>query len=206
LPSPGNAVVLINFSMPKAIFLLLFPVFWCFSGNTQEDPQLKVRVTAMLKVTETKDLEKMLDYTYPKLFTLAPREQIAEAMKNSFETDEFVSTFDSVKIKTIFPVFNSGNGQYAKITHTILMRMEFKEEIDSAQIGDILVLMEEQYGKGNVRINLKKNTFSILLNSVMVAVKDEYAKEWSFLNYDEESPMVEQLLSKEVIQKLKEYK
>ena len=134
MPSPGNAVVLINFSMLKAIFLLLFPLFWCFSGNAQEDPQLKVRVTAMLKVTESKDLEKMLDYTYPKLFTLAPREQIAEAMKNSFETDEFVSTFDSVKIKTIFPVFNSGNGQYAKITHTILMRMEFKEEIDSAQI------------------------------------------------------------------------
>lgn len=190
----------------KKLFLsfLLFALL-SKGSKAQTDTKLTERIAAMLKVTESKDLEKMLDYTYPKLFTLATREQMAEAMKNSFETEDFVSTFDSVKLGTVFPIFTIGKGQYAKINHTMLMRMKFKEEIDSAQSAEMMPMMEEQFGKGKVRFDKNLNTIVILLNSKMVAVKDDYAKEWSFVNYDEASPMVNMLFSKEVIEKLKEY-
>jgi hypothetical protein len=106
----------------------------------------------------------------------------------------------------VFPIFTIGTGQYAKISHTMLMRMTFKEPIDSAESAEMLPQMKEQFGKDNVRFDKKANAVVILLHSTMVAIKDEFAKEWSFVNYDEDSPMVEMLFSKEVIEKLKEYK
>jgi hypothetical protein len=160
----------------------------------------------MLLVTGDMNLEKILDYTYPKLFTIVTREQMKEALKSSFETEDFSATLDSVKLVSILPVFKTKDGQYAKIKHTMLMRMKFKEEMDSADGNIMIPLMEEGFGKGNVRFDKITNTVIAFINSEMVAIKDEFSPVWSFVNYDTENTMVTLLFSKEVIEKLKEYK
>lgn len=159
----------------------------------------------MLQVTEDKNLEKILDFTYPKLFEIATREQLTQAMRDAFETEEFSTTLDSVKLKTIFPVFIIKDGEYAKIKHTMLMRMKFKMSLDSYNSNSMVPIMEETFGKGNVRLDKEQNSIVIFINSVMVAVKDEFSPEWSFVNYNEEDPMSDLIFSKEVIEKLKEY-
>lgn len=203
--SPCNAVALINFSMKKLLLLLLVIIIG-LKSFAQQDPRLLERLDSMLKVTESWNLEKILDYTYPKLFTVAPREQMLEAMQNSFESEEFTITPDSVRVHTIFPVFTTKDGQYAKIKHTMLMRMKFKEVPDSAESADMVAMMEEQYGAGNVRYDKKTNTMTLYAMPDLVAIKDEFSPEWTFVNYDEESGLAPLLFSKEVIEKLKEYK
>lgn len=39
----------------------------------------------------------------------------------------------------------------------------------------------------------------------MVAIKDEYAKEWSFVELKEDDPMTEKLFTKELLAKLATY-
>jgi hypothetical protein len=205
LPSPVNAVALINFSMRKALLLLIFPLVMVKS-QAQTDPKLRERLDSMLMMTGEMNLEKILDFTYPKLFTIAPREQMAEAMKGSFETEEFSTTLDSVKLVKIFPVFTSGTGKYAKILHTMTLRMKFKDSISLENGESIASRMEGKFGKGNSRFDQRKSTLVVFVHAELVAIKDSFATQWSFVNYDKEGPLTSMLFSKEVIEKLNTYK
>lgn len=206
MPSPCNAVVLTNFNMKKFSFALCLVFAIGIQSKAQTDAKLMERLNEVLQATRDMNLEKILDMTYPKLFNIAPREAVGEAMKAAYDSEEFSTTLDSIKIEKIFPVFTLDQAQYVKIYHSMLMRMKFKEEIDSASVAEMLPLMEEGFGAGKVRFDKKSNTFVITDLAEMVAIKDEYAKEWCFVNYDAESEMVTMLFSAEVIEKLKEFK
>jgi hypothetical protein len=88
----------------------------------------------------------------------------------------------------------------------MLMRMKFRETLDSADLETILPQMEAGFGKGNLRFDKPGNTLVIFILSEMVAIKDEYATEWCFVNYGEEDNVAKLLFSREVIEKLREYK
>jgi len=190
----------------KLLLILSSLVLITLNLSAQQDARLMERVEGILKVTQAKDLDKILDYTYPKLFTIATREQMAEALKESFETDVFIMDFDSVKLKTVFPVFTIKDTQYAKISYSMIMRMKFKTAIDSTGSVTFKELMEPKFGIGNISFNQQDNTFNIYMLSYLVAIKDEISKDWNFVNYDEEDSMVSFLFSAGVIEKLKEYK
>ena len=75
--------------------------------------------------------EKVMEYTYPRLFTIAPRDVLVSTMKNAFENDEFTIELDSVKVHTIFPVFVIHDTSYAEVKHTMLMKMKYKKTDDA---------------------------------------------------------------------------
>jgi hypothetical protein len=181
-----------------------------FVAEAQQDTSLVNRLNATLQFTKVMDLEKVLDYTYPKLFTIATREQMLEVLKSTFETDDFTTELDSLKIDTIYPVFTINNASYSKVRHSMLMKMVYKEPFDTADKEGtemMVTMMEEQFGKGNVRFDPIKNSLNIFMHSDMVAVKDNLSPKWTFANLDEDNPeMLNMLFSKEVIAKLKEYK
>ncbi len=183
--------------------------FFLFSANlfarAQPDTRLAERLDSLLAATQQMDIETILDFTYPKIFTIATREQLIEAMEGSFEAEEFSTAFDSVRLTKIFPVFTTDEGRFAKITHEMLMRMKFRGPLDSAEQVVMKAAFEAQFGANHVRYEESENTFVIFVEAMLVAIKDEFAKEWSFVNYEEEDMMTELLFSKEIIEKLKEY-
>jgi len=197
-----------NFSM-KSIFLsLLFLVFGVI-GNAQQDTSLVSRVNEMLKLTQLKDLEKVMDFTYPKLFTIAPREALIEVMRNTYETDEYIIELDSVNIVTIFPIFKINDTSYAKVKHTMLMKMKYKEPYDTAdkESKELMVsLMQQKFGEGNVRFDPIANSLNIFMTPDMVGIKTK-SLNWTFANLNEDNPaMLNMLFSKQVLNKLKEFK
>lgn len=163
----------------------------------------------MLKLTQLKDLEKVMDYTYPRLFTIAPREALITVMKNAYETDEFTIELDSVKIHTIFPVFVIDDTSYVKIKHTMLMKMKYKEPYDTTDRDSkefMVSLMEQKFGKGKVSFDPVANSLNIFMIPDMVGIKDKTSK-WTFVNLNEDNPeMLNTIFSKKVLDKLKEFK
>ena len=192
--------------MKKFLLLPLYLLFLTVNLYAQQDARLIERIDEMLKLTQAKDIDKIMDYTYPKVFTIASREQITKALNESFETDEFSISLDSVKVKTIFPVLTINDARYVKISHSMIMRMKYKTVIDSAGSVTFIQLLEPKFGKGNIRFDQQDNTFHIFILAYLLAIKDEISKDWSFVNYDEEDGMVSLLFSTEVIEKLKVYK
>ena len=208
MPGVLNAVLLEKLSM-KSIFLWLAFLVIGIIANAQQDTSLVKRVNEMLKFTQLKDFEKVMDYTYPKLFTVAPREVLITTMNNAFETGEFTIELDSVKVHTIFPVFVIDDTSYVKVKHTMLMKMKYKKPYDSTDKNSkesMVSLMEQRFGKGKVRFDPIANSLNIFMVPDMIGIKDKSSK-WTFANLNEDNPeMLGMLFSKKVLDKLEEFK
>src|SRR5688572_28262857 len=94
LPIVLYAVLLEKYYMKK-LFLALLVIGSVVFANAQEDISLVNRINAMLSFTQVKDLEKVVEYTYPKLFTIVPKDKLIEAMKSAFESEDFIIELDS---------------------------------------------------------------------------------------------------------------
>ena len=193
----------------KSIFFWLLFLGFGNIGNAQQDTSLVNSLNEILKLTQLKDLEKIMDYTYPKLFTIVPRDLLLTTMKKAYDTEEFAIELDSVKIDTIFPVFVISDTSYVKVKHSMLMKMKYKEPLDTAdkESKSILIgLMETKFGEGNVRFDPIANSLNIFMTPNMVGIKDKNSK-WTFVNLNEDNPaMMDMIFSKKVLSRLKEFK
>lgn len=202
------AVLLENFSMKTCVITALFLVLG-FVSHSQKDTAIVNRINAMLNFTKAKEYEKLMDYTYSKLFDIAPKDVLIESMKESFDTDEFSIELDSMKIDTIFPVFIINDTSYVVAKHTMLMRMKYTEPFDTAnsESTKILVsLMEPKFGAGNVRFDAINNSMNIYLKPIVVGIKEKPSSLWTFVNLNDDNPaMLEMLFSDPVRKKLKDY-
>ena len=208
LPVVLYAVLLENFSMKTINLALLFLGFGLIC-HSQQDTSLVYRVNQMLKLTQLKDIEKVMDYTYPKLFTIVPKETLIDAMKSAYDTDDFTIEIDSVNIQKIFPVFKVDDTSYIKVKHTMLMKMKYKEAYDTANKEEkqfMVSIMEEKFGKGNVRFDPVANSLNIFMTPDLVGIKPN-SFTWTFVTLNEDNPqMLNTLFSKQVLDKLKEFK
>lgn len=202
------AVLLVKFSMRK-MMLVAFIVTIGACCQAQNDTSLLNRLTAILKFTQAKDFTKIMDYTYPKLFTLAPRDLLIESMKNSFETEEFLIELDSAKIDSIYPVFRINDTSYVKIKHSMIMRMKYTEPFDTTDKESIEMfvnLMAQSFGKENVRFDGAANSINIFMRPDLVGIKVNPSSPWTFVNLDEDNPaMLELLFNRQVLDKLEEF-
>jgi hypothetical protein len=200
----------------KTLFFACTVLIFCACGSKKtadksSDPDLTRRLEEFLKANDEMNLEKVLDYTYPQLFTIAPREEVLKLMKETFDSEEVKVQLDSLKIDTLYPVFRIGKGSYAKVKYSMVMLMNFNVAKDSADAVDteqneaIRKGLSQQYGDQNVSMDAN-GIIRIRVKSPMVAVKDEHSKEWTFVNLKDGDSVTDKLLSKEVLDKLATYK
>jgi hypothetical protein len=194
----------------KKIFLVLSCISCSAIVLAQKDPELRKRLNSFVQATQAMDFNKILDYTYPKLFTIVPRDQMLDALEKSLHNEQINIRFDSVKIDSLYPVFSMEGASYAKISSTMKMIMKLNfpaNEPDSgktASNNQLAGAMQGQFGAGNVIID--NGNIIIRVSTPMVAIKDQYAKEWSFSNLKDNDPINDKLFSKEVLNKFASYK
>jgi hypothetical protein len=172
---------------------------------------LEQRLDEYMKLNDEMKLEQLMDYIYPKLFTIAPKAEILNAMKEGFSNEELSVELDSVKVEKIHPIFEIGDGSFAKVDYSMVMVMNVTFDGDRTNQADhvqkvktIAETMKEKYGSKNVKVD-EKGIIRIWEKNKMVAVKDEYAKEWSVVSLKEEDPTMSKIFSKEVLDKLATY-
>lgn len=202
----------------KKIYLVLVILLIYGCNNSEKkpegnDPSLQTRLTEFLKANDDMNFEKVIDYIYPKLFDIVPRKQLLETMNESFNNTEVRIELDSLRIDTLYPVFQTGKGYYAKARYSMIMLMNFSptegdnsNEANESQNDLIAKSLAEKYGEGNVSTDTGTGVIKIRTSSLMVAVKDEQAKEWCFVNLKEDDPLINKLFSNEILDKLATYK
>jgi hypothetical protein len=170
-------------------------------AQAQKDEALEKRLKEFLAFNETMQIDKVLDYTYPKLFTIAPKAQMLEAMQNAFDNEEMKITMDTLKVQIIYPVFTLGSGSYAKIDYSLIMTMHFKDT--TTNTAELVDAMKSQFTDAVAKPN---GVLVIKQLTAMVAIKDDISKEWTFVNLKENDSLTGRLLSKELLAKLATYK
>ncbi len=106
----------------KNILIALSVLIFCACESSKKKVEtadnsssLEQRLTEFMKLNEEMNLEKVMDYVYPKLFTIVPRKDLLQAMKDGFNSEEVKVDIDSMKVDKIHPVFEMDNASYAKL-------------------------------------------------------------------------------------------
>jgi hypothetical protein len=168
--------------------------------NQKDSIDLLNRLEIFYKSNESLDYEKMLDFMYPKIFTLSSREETKASIENTFNNEELSMKMDSLKTIEIFPFFSVDSGRYVRITYSMILIMSYKKSSDdSSQMKNLLEIMQGQFGKENARLNETGKSLMLLQKVDMAAIKDNLSPEWTFLNLTKDDPMLEMILSKEII-------
>lgn len=192
--------------MKQFVFIFLF-LFLVKLLNAQADSSLSGRLQAFMKANADMNYEGILDFTYPKIFKLAPRELMLEEIRNTFENEEMTVKMDSLRVDSIYPVFTIGDGHFARVRYSFIMIMHFLPEDDpdeeEEKLEAILEGMKIQFGENNVRI--QDGAIRIAVTSDLVAVKDEYATDWCFMDILNNKEMNDLILDKEVLKQLAIY-
>lgn len=192
----------------KSIFVIIFFLLFSVQGKSQyakDSTEMISRLEIFMQNNRLMDFDKVLDYTYPKLFTIAPRDQIKEAMESAFNNEEVGIKMDSLRIVEVYPLFTVEKGTYSKITYSMLLNMSPKGEEDSTGINGFLEAMQSQFGEKNVWIDKTGNGINIFQEVDMAAIKDDLSPEWTFVNLKKEDPLMEMLFEKDLIARFYSY-
>lgn len=182
------------------VFLLLISSFYNYSQSFES---LKINAQKAYECSAKQDFNAILDLTYPKLFTIAPREAMLKLLEDTFNGN---STF-KIKMISVEPNFQFGNIKkiedktFCVIKHNNAMVMTFLEKIEDPKM--YLSLFKESMKTEEITFDEKTNSIKIRLISTMIAVADETTKnEWRFLNDDKSGKMFSLLFNDNIKKEL----
>lgn len=186
----------------KLKFCILF-ILTSIITFAQDLTSLKNDAQKVYDLTIEKKYDKVLDYTYPKLFEIIPRKEMLEVLNNMLDNEEMTMTIEEVSPNFTFSqVMKINSGTYYVIEHNNKMTMKFKQELGE---GKEMIIEYMRESMPNYQITFDEKTEIITLDgkAKMIAISDELTNGiWKFLNYNGDSPMMEQVLGKDILEKL----
>ena len=172
-------------------------------GFAQDLATLKSESQKMYDAAITLDFEKMMDFTYPKVFEIAPKDQMVEMMYSTFENDQM-----SIKLEQIDPKFSFGEIKkidkhvFCQFSHDNKMKLTFKNDISGSE-EMIVDMLKENTGATDVTYDEKTKSFYATLRVNVLAVADELTKNnWKFITLEKEKAMLSMLFSEDIIKQL----
>lgn len=186
----------------KIKFTILF-VLLSICGFSQSLESMKIEVQKIYDLTIEKKYDMVLESTYPKIFEIVPKQAMKEAMDNMFDNEQMTLTIEKVNPEFTFAeILIIEGAKYCIIEHNNKMTMKFKEELGEGK-EFILASLNESMTGYTVTLDEKTEVFTVDGKAKMIAISDKLTNgTWKYVNYNGESPMMEKVLGKEVLQKL----
>ncbi len=186
-------------------FLFLFGGFSLLSAQSGTD-KLSLQAGVFLKATQDQEWETVADMLYPKLFELAPREQIIAAMQG-IQAGGFEISLSDPRINSISDIETHGTEKFAVLKYQMHMTMNLQgEDFDDAEAVETIVsYMKSMYGEEKVNFDKASKTLSADARNTMVALAPEESEDWAFLEYKPElDTFLGEILAEGLLEKIKE--
>ncbi len=171
----------------------------------QSEEALKKDAKLMYQASYNLNFETVLDYTYPKIFDIASREQLSQILQNSFQNEQF-------KIRLVFPEVTLKYGKIKEIdgkkvvliTYVSAMRMTFEQKFYGNEAQEMLMGLKQSLPEKKVSYEPNTNSFFIEGTDAMIAISDNHTnKTWKFITYDKvQRPMLVQMLGENLLKEL----
>lgn len=197
-------------NLKKILFSLLIIAALSTAHAQENKSVIKNLAHKMFVDVLNKDFDAIIDMTHPKVFDIAPKEQIREVFKMTFEgNDEFsIEIFDKIPEYKVSKIFKgaANNLEYAFVSYDMKMKMTFNnQEFDDESKKMMTSMMKAQ----GMDINfISDSAMDVLLkDSLTIMLKEDATNnQWVMVNYDVDSPLFYQVVSSDLIEKAKEYK
>lgn len=182
-----------------AIMLFSLNVF----AQTTEEKEIRSTFVTYFEAMKNKDNAVVMEYIYPKLFTIVPKETLKAVFDQMYADTTIEISFDSSKINNIAPAKILDGTKYVLVNYSFTLMMKLKGE-DRSEVAEIMhSSFENTYGKGNVRLDTATSTFYIHPPGRMLFINDKGSKEWKLLEIKTEyKEILDQLLPAEIIKTL----
>jgi hypothetical protein len=179
-------------------------------GQTEKD-EIRRTFETYFKAVQEKDNRTTLDYIYPKLFDMYPRERMLESMDRMKEDTTTIINFGRGSITSISDKLEVEGIHYALVKYAFRMTMVMNgssdeagtdgEDFNSAEA--TYEMLKETYGDKNVTFDPENRKLDIQVANEMYAIKDPAYKDWKFLEKKENMmPILQKLLPRDVLKKL----
>jgi hypothetical protein len=190
----------------KKKFLFLFACFLlagALPAQTNDEETLRKTFTDYFAVVEKKDNAATLNYMYPRVFELAPREMLQSAMDAMYADTTTLINFDNYKLLSLSEPVEKKGVKYVLGGYTFRLWMQMKNgEKEAASDYTVLESLKNAYGEDNVVYNEVNRTFRITCNNYMIAILDPQYSSWKFIERKSSlKALMEKILPKKVIKK-----
>ncbi|NHM02561.1 hypothetical protein [Flavobacterium difficile] len=181
------------------ILFVLASVF----GFSQTLESMKIEVQKIYNLTIEKKYDIVLESTYPKVFEIASKSDMIAVMNQMFDNEQMKITIEKVNPEFTFSEILSIKGaKYCIVEHKNRMTMKFKEALGENK-EFILTNLKENMTDYTVTLDEKTEVFTVDGKAKMIAISDKLTNgTWKYINYNGESPMMQQVLGKDVLEKL----
>src|SRR5688572_22288754 len=88
------------------------------SAQSNTDTSLQNRLDVYMRLNRELKFDELMDYTHPKIFQIAPRDQIVASFNAAFNNPDFEMTLDSASIIEIGQPFVFDKTIYRKIPYS----------------------------------------------------------------------------------------
>jgi hypothetical protein len=185
----------------KYTVLLLLLSFVTFSQTLES---LKIETEKMYEASYIMDFESVLNYTHPKVLEMVTREQMIEALSDSFENENFKVRLVHENPTFTFSEITKIEGKtLCLITYTNAMRMTFEKKITPENAEGLLKSFKESDEYKTLNFEQDRNSFFLEGKATMLAVAEESTKnEWKFVNYSKSSTLSKTILGEKILQSL----
>jgi hypothetical protein len=172
--------------MKKILFLFFLLVSLCTYSQTT-DTTLNKRLAEYMSYSKDMNIDKLLDYMYPRLFELAPKEQLKQALENAYNNAEIEIKLDSLAMGNVLPISKFSRGAFTKFSYTVKMRMKLMTKEMEESTDMILQSFKSSFGEENVSYDETAKFFWVYQTKDGIAIKDSYSKNtWTMIGLEKD--------------------
>lgn len=155
-------------------------------GQSQNLDELKLETKKVYEANYLMDFNTILDYSYPKVFDLLPREEMYKTLETSFQNQEFSVRFVYPNPKFTFSEIQKINNQsFCLVRYNGAIRMKFEKALTDQIANGMLKTFQQHMKDKKVLFEKERNSFFIEGESILIAIADERTQnKWRFVNYD----------------------
>jgi hypothetical protein len=188
--------------MKRILALSILISGFALNANAQKKEQQKIKtvIDEVIVLTENGEYSKVLDHTYPALFTLVPKETLAAQMDEIFNSAEMKITMNNFSTGKVGEIKKGETTEYAIVPYNYTMSMQHTSDEATAEVVDMTAgFLKEQFGEDKVKVDAETKTIVIENESEMLAIRDNGTEEWKIIELKaDQMQMMEMILPADV--------
>lgn len=147
-------------------------------NDPKEMQELKVALNQYTEATINNDVPKLIDFVYPKVFTVVPKEKMSEVLTAAYATGRVPKVRD-IKHISIEPIKKYDNGMFSVITSSMTTDIKSPRPDNAEFEAHMLsVLQKELAGRGTINFNQETHIFTINHTDKTIAIDENSG--WKF--------------------------
>lgn len=147
-----------------------------------------------------KQFKESMEYIYPKFFDLVSKQEMIGLLEQSLNNPDVVFNMERPSEIKVAKIQEIDNQFYSIISFLGIFKMKFKNDNATEQI-QTKTDLTNTFGEEHVTYNGKTGFYTIRTKKYAVAISNNRASDWKFLDVDpNQMPILEKLLPKQIVE------